>query len=215
MTSAVVVREFVAMYLSMRRDRTDSSVALHERAMDDLRFIRETMARASEFTAVPGWGGVAIGVVALVAAWIASRQGTPERWLVVWLVTAVVATLIAGGALVLKARRASVPLSTGPGRIFVLSFLPQVCGAAALTAALYAQGSVAVLPGLWLLAYGAAIVAAGTSSVRIVPIMGIAFMAFGALALATPAAWGNAWQAAGFGGLHIVFGVLIARRYGG
>ena len=37
----------------------------------------------------------------------------------------------------------------------------------------------------------------------------------GALALATPAAWGDAWMAAGFGGLHIASGLLIARQHGG
>ena len=168
--------------------------------MDDLRFIRQTMERANAFTAVPGWGGVAIGVTALVAALVASRQPTPGRWLVVWLATAALAVMIAAIALILKARRARVPLSTGPGRTFLLSFLPPVGGAAALTAALYAHDAVALLPGLWLLSYGAAVVAAGTFSVRVVPLMGIAFMVLGALALATPAAWADAWQAAGFGG---------------
>jgi hypothetical protein len=173
------------------------------------------MERAHAFTAVPGWGGVAIGITALIAAWIAAQQLTPARWLIVWLATAVVATIIAAITLVLKARRAGMPLSTGPGRTFLLSFLPSVGAAAALTAACYARGTFTLLPGLWLLCYGAAVLAAGTFSVRVIPIMGVAFMALGALALATPATWGDAWQAAGFGGLHIGFGYFIARRHGG
>ena len=189
--------------------------ALHERAMDDLRFIRQTMERAGAFTAVPGWGGVGIGAAGLIAALVASQQATPLRWLAVWLVTAAVATAIAAGSLVQKARRARVPLSTGPGRKFLLSFLPPVGAAMALTAALYAHGASALLPGLWLLGYGAAVMTAGTFSVRAVPLMGVCFMALGAAALATPAAWGDAWMAAGFGGLHLVFGALIARRHGG
>lgn len=196
-------------------DGTDQPTALHERAMGDLRFIRQTMERAGSFTAVPGWGGVAIGVTGLAAALLASRQPTPDRWLAVWLATAAIAGLIAAGTLALKARRARVPLSTGPGRKFLLSFMPPVGAAMALTAALYAVGAVQLLPGLWLLSYGAAMITAGTFSVRVVPLMGIAFMALGALALATPAAWGDAWMAAGFGGLFIGFGLLIARRYGG
>jgi hypothetical protein len=196
-------------------DRTDQPTALHERAMGDLRFIRQTMERAGSFTAVPGWGGVAIGLTGLAAALVASRQPTPDRWLAVWLATAAIAGLIAAGTLALKARRARVPLSTGPGRKFLLSFMPPVGAAMALTAALYAVGAVQLLPGLWLLSYGAAMITAGTFSVRVVPLMGIAFMALGALALATPAAWGDAWMAAGFGGLFIGFGLLIARRYGG
>lgn len=203
------------MNTPLPRDRTDAPIALHDRAMDDLRFIRHTMERAGSFTAVPGWGGVAIGVTALAAALLASRQPTSGRWLAVWLATAAIATLIAAGTLALKARRARVPLSRGPGRKFLLSFLPPVGAAMALTAALYAHGAVDLLAGVWLLSYGAAIVTAGTFSVRAVPLMGIGIMASGALALATPAAWADAWMAAGFGGLHIVFGLLIARRHGG
>jgi hypothetical protein len=183
--------------------------------MDDLRYIRRTMERAGSFTAVPGWGGVAIGATALVAALLASGQPTPGAWLTVWLATAAVATLIAGGTLTWKARRARVPLSTGPGRKFLLSFLPPVGAAVALTAALFASGEATLLPGLWMLAYGAAVISAGTFSVRAVPLMGVGFMIVGAAALATPPAWGDAWLAAGFGGLHIAFGLLIARRHGG
>jgi hypothetical protein len=198
----------------LHHDRNEPPIALHERAMDDLRFIRRTMERAGSFTAVPGWGGVAIGGVALVGAAQAARQPTPGSWLAVWLATAAVATLVAGATLALKARRARVPLSTGPGRKFLLSFLPPVGAAIALTAALYARGVVVLLPGLWMLSYGAAIVTAGTFSVRAVPLMGVAFMVLGVLALATPA-WPDAWMAASFGGLHIGFGLLIARRHGG
>jgi hypothetical protein len=198
-----------------RQARTGPPIALHERAMDDLRFIRNTMERAGSFTALPGWGGVVVGVMALVAALLAARQPTSAHWLVLWLATAALATLVAAGALVLKARRARVPLSSGPARKFLLSFLPIVAAAVAMTAALYTRDAVALLPGLWLLSYGAAVVTAGTFSVRVIPLMGVGFMLLGALALVTPAAWADAWMAAGFGVLHIGFGLLIARRYGG
>jgi hypothetical protein len=183
--------------------------------MEDLRFIRSTMERSSSFTAVPGWGGVAIGALTLPAALLASLQPTPVRWLGVWLATAAIAALIAAGSLALKARRFGAPLGTGPGRKFLTSFLPPVGAAVALTVALFPLGATALLPGLWMLAYGAAVIAAGTFSVRAVPLMGIGFMWLGTLALATPAAWADAWMAAGFGGLHIGFGLWIARRHGG
>ncbi len=183
--------------------------------MDDLRFIRKTMERAGSFTAVPGWGGVAIGATACAAAYPASVQTSPERWLLVWLGTAGLAVLIGAVTLWRKARRARVSLSTGPGRKFLLSFLPPVAVAVLLTAALFAHGAAALLPGVWLLSYGAAIVTAGTFSVRAVPLMGTGFMVLGAVALATPRPWGDAWMAVGFGGLHVGFGLLIARRHGG
>lgn len=199
----------------LRQNPSDQPIALHERAMDDLRFIRATMERAGSFTAVPGWGGVGIGAAALVAAPIAAQQARPDLWLGVWLVTAAVATLIAVSTMAVKARRSNVPLSTGPGRKFLLSFLPPVSAAVAMTAALYAHDATSLLPGLWLLSYGAAVVTAGTFSVSAVPLMGTAFMGVGALALATPSAWGDAWMAIGFGALHVGFGLLIARRHGG
>jgi len=199
----------------LRQNPSDPPIALHERAMDDLRFIRATMERAGSFTAVPGWGGVGIGASALVAAPIAAQQARPDLWLGVWLVTAAVATLIAVSTMAVKARRSNVPLSTGPGRKFLLSFLPPVSAAVAMTAALYAHDATSLLPGLWLLSYGAAVVTAGTFSVSAVPLMGTAFMGVGALALATPSAWGDAWMAIGFGALHVGFGLLIARRHGG
>ncbi|MGM0633163.1 MAG: hypothetical protein ACQETO_08310 [Pseudomonadota bacterium] len=183
--------------------------------MKDLRFIRQTMERAGSFTAVPGWGGVAIGMLALVSALLAWWQPTSDRWLLTWLVTAVVAVLIGTGTMVRKARHAGVSLSSGPGRKFLLSFLPPVGAAVALTAAMYAQGVVALLPGLWMLSYGAAVIAAGTFSVRVIPLMGIGFMIMGTLALVTPASWSDAWMAAGFGGLHIVTGLWITRWHGG
>jgi hypothetical protein len=183
--------------------------------MDNLRFIRETMEGAAFFTAVSGLGEVAVGVTAMVAAWIASRQVTSWGWLQVWLWDALVAFLITTGALVWKGRRSEQSLFSKPGRRFVLSLFPPLMAGALLTPVLFYYGNVAVLPGLWLLLYGTGVVTGGAFSVRTVPVMGIAFMALGAVALVSPPAWRDALLAAGFGGLHIIFGIVIAWRHGG
>jgi hypothetical protein len=184
--------------------------------MENLRYIRETMERAGSFTAVPGWGGVAMGVVALAAAPVAAAQPTVARWLGVWLVAAAVAVAVGSGFMAVKSRKAGSPVLSGAGRRFVLAFLPPVAAAAALTVAFaQTEAGVRLLPGLWLLLYGAAVTTGGAHSVKVVPVMGLLFMVLGVLALATPPSWGDAWMAAGFGVLEVGFGVMIARRYGG
>lgn len=183
--------------------------------MDDLSFIRRTMERATAFTAVPGWGGVTMGGVALVAAAVASQTETARAWVACWVAAAVVALLIGGWAMGAKARRGGTPVLSWSGRRFVLSFLPPLIVGALLTAVLVRSGLVQALPGMWLLLYGTGVVTGGAFSVRAVPVMGACFMLLGAAALFGPAQWGNALMATGFGGLHILFGLIIARRYGG
>jgi len=190
-------------------------IPIDARAADHLRYIRETMESAAEFTAVPGWGGVAMGVTALVAALAASRQTTPRAWLVVWLIEAFVAVAIAAPAAATKAHRANSALFSGPGRKFVLSFAPPIVAGGLLTLALCYAGILAALPGIWLLLYGTAIVTGGAFSVRVVPVMGLCLMLLGSAALFAPRIWGDAFMAAGFGVVQIGFGWWIARHYGG
>lgn len=182
--------------------------------MDNLRFIRETMERATAFTAVSGWGLVIVGCSALAAS-IAVRGAAREVWLAVWLGAAVVAMALAAGASYRKARASTALLSSTAGKRFVLGFAPSMLAGGLLTALFYANQWDAALPGMWMLLYGAGVVAGGAFSVPVVPVMGACFMVEGAAALWAPAAWGNWLMAAGFGGLHIVFGFVIVRRYGG
>lgn len=188
---------------------------LDAHATENLRYIRSAMERAGSFTAVPGWGGVAMGATALAAAAAARQERTPERWLGVWLLEACVAVVIGVVAMALKARRSGTALSSGPARRFLLTLLPPIGAGAVLTLALAREGLVTLLPGVWLLLYGTAVVTGGAMSVRPVPAMGALCMLLGCAALASPAAWGTAYMAAGFGGLHVGFGLVIARRYGG
>ena len=197
------------------RSSPPAPIPIDVRAADHLRYIRETMERAGEFTAVPGWGGIAMGFSALAAAAIAARQTTPRAWLATWLIEALVAVAIAAPAAAHKAHRANLPLLSGPGRKFLLSFAPPILVGALLTLVLFRAGNLAALPGIWLLLYGTAIVTGGAFSVRIVPVMGFCLMALGAAALFAPANWGDAFMAVGFGALQIGFGGWIARRYGG
>jgi len=189
-------------------------VSIDERASDNLRYIRETMERAGSFTAVPGWGGVVMGATALGASGLASMMKTRELWFAVWIGEAALAFSIGFYSMVRKAKTARVFLK-GPGRAFALSLCPAMAAGAVLTVVLYRYGIFSLLPGLWMLLYGVAVVSAGTNSVRVVPVQGVSFMVFGALALVLGADWANYSMAMGFGLLHIIFGTVIARRYGG
>ncbi len=183
-------------------------------AMDNLRYIRRTMEQAGSFTAVPGIGGMCMGATALGAAWFSSRHPGPLSLLAVWLIEGSVALAIGLAGAAVKSRRARAPLLSGPGRKFVAGFAPPMAAGALLTAVLLHAGAVALLPGVWLLLDGAGVLAGGAASVRVVPLMGACFMAAGAAALVAPA-WGAWLLAAGFGGLHLVFGFVIAVKYGG
>jgi hypothetical protein len=195
------------------RTPADEPPDLSVRAMDNLRFIRETMEHAGAFTAVPGWGGVAMGVSALAAAALAASQPDVHLWLRVWMAEAVLGALIGSLAMWRKARSGSTPLLSAPGRKFALAYAPPVLVGAVLTGVLAHSASEA-LPAVWLLCYGAGVVTGGALSVPVVPVMGFCFLLTGVAAAVFPT-WGNALLASGFGGLHIVFGLVIARRHGG
>jgi hypothetical protein len=187
---------------------------LEDHAEESLRFIRRTMERSASFTAVPGWGGVAMGVTALAAAALAARQGSPRAWLAVWLGEAAVALAIGLAATARKAARHGLPLQSQPARRFALALAPAFVAGAALTVALVQAGRIDLLPGTWLLLYGAGVTAGGAHSVPAVPAMGGLFMALGIAAFALPG-WHDAIMAIGFGGLQVAFGIAIARRHGG
>ena len=182
---------------------------------DDLRFIRDTMERSAAFTAVSGWGQILLGCTALAAAALAARQTSSFAWLRVWLGEGLLAVAIGLLACSWKANRRGLPLFSGPARKVALGLAPPLVAGAFLTFLLFRAGQPAALPATWLLLYGAGIMTGGAFSVAIVPVMGVCFMLLGGLAVLAPAAAGNWFLAAGFGGLHMVFGWLIARRHGG
>ncbi len=189
--------------------------ALHDRAMDNLRYIRETMERATAFTGISGWGEIAIGVTALLATAIAALQSTFNAWLAVWIAEGLISLLIAGWSMDRKSRAIEMPLGSGPGRKAVFSLTPPLIAGGLLTIVLVQAGLTNAIPGVWLLLYGTGVITGGMYSVRVVPIMGLCLMALGALALFSSPAFANWFMAAGFGGLHLVFGAIIVRKYGG
>jgi hypothetical protein len=201
------------------RKPSDAPVALHAHALDNLRYIRETMERAGSFTAVPGWGGVAMGATALAAAGLASHASSHRAWLTCWLLEGMVAVAAGVVAMARKAGAAGLPMWNAPARKFLFSFLPPLIAGAVLTLVLWQAGAWSAIPGTWLMLYGAGVIAGGAFSVPVVPVMGACFLATGVLAVIAPfftAILGaDFWLGLGFGALHVVFGAVIARKSGG
>jgi hypothetical protein len=188
---------------------------MQQRALEDLRFIRDTMASATGYTTLSGPGLVLIGIGALLTGAVALQA--PAGWARVqlWLLDALLSVGIGCASVVLKARAAQQPLFAGPVRKFALVFAPAILAGAALTLALMRYEAWTLMPGLWLLMYGTALLSTGTTSVAVIPALGGGFFALGFVALLAPPEWGTALMMVGFGALHALFGLLIARRYGG
>lgn len=202
------------MAFAQRARALEEPIPIGRRAADNLRFIRDTMERAASFTAVPGWGGFAIGITALTAG--AFSFGRPARQqFFIWVAEAILALGMGFTAVGFKSKRLALSPSSRAARRALLSFMPPLLAGAILTVVLYRVDQLGVLPGLWLLLYGAAVVTGGAFSVRIVPVMGLCFMLVGLAASLAPQYLGNLFLMLGFGALHMAFGVVIARRHGG
>ena len=192
-----------------------AAVRLDERAAESLEFIRTTLARSATFTSVPGYGGIGMGVIAAAAAALGARQGDDHAWLAIWLGAAVVAAPLALFAMWRKARRHGLSLWSANGRRFAQGFLPALVAGGVLTWALVSTSHMDLVPATWLLLYGAGVLAGSSASIPVLAWLGAAFMLLGIGAAATAPAWRDVWLGAGFGGLQVIFGVMIARKHGG
>ncbi len=193
----------------------NAPVNLSDRAIDNLKYIRETMERSTSFTAVPGWGGMLMGATAITAALQANAQIYRRDWLLVWLVEAALAFAIGLVTMWQKAKFVKQPLTSSSGRKFVSGFVPPLICGIVITLGLWRYEYYEIMAPAWMLSYGAAVVTGGAFSARVVPVMGWLFIAAGCVAFALPAAYGNILMGATFGLLHVIFGAVIARRYGG
>lgn len=202
---------------SSRPARTDTPpVSLAGRAADDLAFVRDVVTRSERFTAVPGIGGIAMGAIGIITAMRAGQQPNTAHWLVAWLIGATLAAVVGAVTLVQKARRTGTSLDAAPARRFAFGLVPPLLVGALFTIGAWRLNATSLIVPSWLMCYGLAVAAAGAvSTVRLVPRLGIVFIVLGALALATPERWHDAFMAAGFGVAHLVAGVIIRRHYGG
>jgi hypothetical protein len=189
--------------------------SLQAHAINNIQYIRETMERAASFTAVPGWGMVGMGITALMAAGISSFRTDLNEWMIIWLIEAVTAICVGSISMRYKAKLVNDTLFSRTGWRFLLNLFVPILVGIPITVVFYQQDLIQYLPGLWLLLYGTGVVTGGAFSVRIIPIMGFCFIITGVFSLFSPAAWGNLFLAFGFGAIHILFGLVVAKRHGG
>ena len=190
-------------------------LSLQDHAVDNLQFIRTTMERAGSFTAVSGKGAILMGVMAMVAAYWASRQAQEQNWLLIWILAAGVAMAVAIVATHFKAKSLGLALFSAVSRRFFLGLLPPIVAGMALTLLFVSKDFTVYLPGMWLLLYGTGIVTAGIFSVRLIPAMGFCFMIAGVISFLLPMTLRDWVMALGFGGIHVIFGFIIMRKYNG
>jgi hypothetical protein len=199
-----------------RTERRHHHVArIREDAAADLRLIREAMDHSSRFTDVPGLGMVIIGGTALIAAWLAATAPSNALWVAIWAFELLLAVSIGVVAMGLKARASDKDILSTPVRQFLRGMIPPLVAGAVVAVFCVQQGMIGILPGFLLLLYGTAQMTGGTHSLRLIRYQGVCFMALGAVTLFASPAWGDVAMALGFGGLHIAFGAVIARHYGG
>jgi hypothetical protein len=190
--------------------RSVSSQAAH-----NLTFIRSAMERSATFTAVPGVGGVVMGVIGLVAAVVGARQATGDRWVASWLIAAVIAVIVELVAVTRKAHRAGMTLTGPNARRFAMGMAAPLIAGAAITYQLWTVRTFTVMAPTWLLLYGAGVITGGMFSVPVIRALGVCFLLVGLAAILSPPAWNDLWLGLGFGGLHIGFGAYIAKHHGG
>lgn len=210
--------------MPVEQETPDPPVDLRLRALENLTFIRDTMHRASVFTAVPGWGMVGMGVIALVGGYVAALRYSEDWWIYCWMWVALVGCATGTGAMLLKAKRIGQGVWTGMGRRAIFSFSPAILAGLILSEILYELRLEPLMPIVWLMFYGVAVCGGGAFSVQVVPLLGLCFILFALVAYGviffTEMSVGilrasDLVLLAGFGGLHIVFGLIIARYHGG
>jgi hypothetical protein len=189
-------------------------VPIESRALGTLAYIRASIDSSSSMD-VPGMAGIVMGIIGVLAAIVVSLPQLAPHWLGIWLFAAALALLL-GGALVARqiAQRGHTRY-LGPARKFLLCLCPALLAGAVLTWVLWAAGETHVIPGMWLLLYGCAVLSASTVTItgiaRLIGIMGVLFAALGSMTFALPTVAHTAMLGLGFGVLHIIFGILIGR----
>jgi hypothetical protein len=188
-----------------------NTVALDTHALGTLQYIRASI-DAAGLLAVPGSAGIAMGAVGVLTALLVSLKPLAAHWLQIWLIAGLVAIAFGTALMVHQVVTRGTALYRGPLRKFLMCLCPPLLVGGVLTWQLWLHGQIALIPGVWLLMYGCAVMAASTLTRRALAVMGALLAVLGVIALQLPLSYQNAALGVGFGGLHLLFGILIGGR---
>jgi uncharacterized BrkB/YihY/UPF0761 family membrane protein len=191
-----------------------SPIPIESRALGTLAYIRSSI-ESSGSMAVPGMAGIVMGAIGIAATVLASVPNGARHWLGIWVVAAAIAFASGGAMMAREAAQSGHARYLGPVRKFLLCLCPALLTGAVLTFVLWHAGITGMIPGVWLLLYGCAVLSASTVTIartmRLISIMGVLFMLLGLLAFAAPATSHTLILGMGFGALHTIFGMLIGQ----
>ena len=189
-------------------------IPIESRALGTLAYIRSSI-ESSGSMAVPGMAGITMGAIGVIATIVASVPSTAPYWLQIWLVAAAIALAVGGAMMAREAAQSGHARYLGPVRKFLLCLCPALFAGAVLTFVLWNSGATRLIPGVWLLLYGCAVLSASTVTIprtmKLICIMGSLFMLLGLSAFVASPAMHTSILGLGFGALHSIFGVLIGR----
>jgi hypothetical protein len=193
---------------------SEAPVAIESSALGTLAYIRASIESSSSMH-VPGMAGIVMGVIGLLAAIVVSLPRWAAHWLGIWLAAAAVAFLLGGALVARQIVQRGHTRYLGPARKFLLCLCPALFAGAMLTLVFVSAGMTNVIPGMWLLLYGCAVLSASTVTIagiaKLICIMGALFVALGMITFALPTMAHTAMLGLGFGVLHVIFGFLIGR----
>ena len=191
-----------------------SPIPIESRAIGTLDFIRASI-EASTSMAVPGMAGILMGIIGLLATVVTSIPQAAAYWLQIWLAAAATAFALGGALMAREAALSGHARYLGPVRKFLLCLCPALLAGAVLTFVLWRSSAQALIPGMWLLLYGCAVLSASTVTIartmRLICIMGSLFVVLGLLAFASRPSLHMLILGMGFGALHTIFGILIGQ----
>jgi hypothetical protein len=201
-----------------------------QRYLDDLKDIKDIMNRSSRFLSLSGLSGVFAGVFALGGAYLAygtvyksqdylgyrqADMSTETLTTLLLIALATVALAVGVGILLTtrEARKSNQKLWDAQTKRLMINLLIPLVTGGILCLMLLLTGYIGFVAPLTLIFYGLALVNASKYTLTEVRSLGLLEIGLGLLAVHF-IGYGLIFWAAGFGVLHIIYGIVMHIRYG-